>query len=156
MRVYIYIFMQRISVIFDTLTDICKLICQMAPPAVGFESKLELFWLVILLPWPLTFRPLNEVMIIITWYDTEQPNFARWPHALDEGYLLNGLPSSRNLETGYQWTRFLWLHYVWWYRVTDISLMLTRDLFAVAINPLIIMSRVDDVAMSRYIDGSLS
>jgi len=42
-------------------TDICKLIRQTAPPAVGLASKLNLFWLVTLLPWPLTFLPLNGV-----------------------------------------------------------------------------------------------
>ena len=33
----------------------------MAPPAVGLASKLKPFWLVTLLPWPLTFPLLNGV-----------------------------------------------------------------------------------------------
>jgi len=37
-------------------TDICKRIRQVKPPAVGLASSLSL---VTLLPWPLTFRPLN-------------------------------------------------------------------------------------------------
>jgi len=45
-------------------TRICKLIRQVSPPAVAHSSKLGsvLFWLVTLLPWPSTFRPLNGVM----------------------------------------------------------------------------------------------
>jgi len=41
-------------------TNICKRIRQVAPPAVGLASKLKLFWLVNLLPWPLngvTYHP---------------------------------------------------------------------------------------------------
>jgi len=41
--------------------DMCKLIRQVAPPVVGIAAKLKLFWLVTLLPWPLTFRPVNGV-----------------------------------------------------------------------------------------------
>ena len=40
---------QRTSITADT--DICKLIRQVASPAVGFASKLKLFWLVTLLLW---------------------------------------------------------------------------------------------------------
>jgi len=42
-------------------TDLCKLIRQVTPPAVGLASKLKLFWLATLLSWPLTFQPLNWV-----------------------------------------------------------------------------------------------
>jgi len=42
-------------------TGNCKLIRQVVPPAVGLAAKLKLFWLVTLLPWPLTFRSLNGV-----------------------------------------------------------------------------------------------
>jgi len=31
------------------------------PPTVGLTSKLQQFWLVTLLPWPLTFWPVNRV-----------------------------------------------------------------------------------------------
>jgi len=43
-------------------TDICKLIRQVAPPAlpaVAFASKLILFLICEVFPWPLTFRSQN-------------------------------------------------------------------------------------------------
>jgi len=57
-----------INIILTHHTDICKLVRQVAPPAVGvapdfsscldLASNLKVFWLVTLLPWPLTFRKL--------------------------------------------------------------------------------------------------
>jgi len=43
-------------------TDICKFIHQVHCQILGLTSKLKLFWLVTLLPCPLTFWPLNVVM----------------------------------------------------------------------------------------------
>jgi len=57
-----YICLRSELVSFLTIyTDICKRIRQTAPAAVGLAAKLKLFWLVTLLPWSLTVRPLNRV-----------------------------------------------------------------------------------------------
>jgi len=38
-KIHVYVFTQRNSVI----VDICKLTCQVAPPAVGLASKMKVF-----------------------------------------------------------------------------------------------------------------
>ena len=57
---YMYLHSELVE-FFAFYTDICNVIRRVATPAVGFSSKLKLFWLATLLSWPLTFRLLNGV-----------------------------------------------------------------------------------------------
>ena len=72
-----YVFVQHVSVFLSLYTNIYTRIRQMSPTAVSLALKLKLFWRVILLPWPLTVRPLNGLGFLPANFQLPMPFHSR-------------------------------------------------------------------------------